>query len=67
VREVQVTGTGDPQGPPDDAAVAVVQFHVMRDVLAGGTDLAEDGPLQAGLVALDEQEVIRCPVPGRSG
>ena len=63
VREVQVTGFGDPDGPLDDAAVAVVELHVAGGVLARGLDLVEDGLLQAGLVALDEQEVVRAAVP----
>ena len=54
LREVQVAGIGDPQGPLDDAAVAVVEFHVVRGFPARGLDQVEDGPLHAGLAALDD-------------
>jgi hypothetical protein len=53
VREIDVAGVGDPQGALDDPAVAVVQFYVVRLAGAVRGDLAGDGALQAGLVALD--------------
>jgi hypothetical protein len=61
LREVQVPGVGDPQGPLDDAAVAVVDLDVVRGSPARVLDKVEDGALDAGLVALDEQEVVRVP------
>jgi hypothetical protein len=61
LREVQVPRASDPQGPLDDAAVAVVELDVIRGFLARVLDLAEDGLLEAWLVALDEQEVVRVP------
>src|ERR1022692_2581193 len=51
LREVQVSGVGDPQGPLDDAAVAVVELDVVRGFPARGLDKVEDGALHAGLVA----------------
>ena len=61
LREVQVAGVGDPQGPLDDAAVAVVDLDVVRGFPARGLDQVEDGALDARLVALDEQEIVRFP------
>src|SRR6266704_2104323 len=61
LREVQVAGTGDPQGPLDDAAVAVVELDVVGGFRARGLDQVEDGALHAGLAALDEQEAVRVP------
>ena len=54
LREVQVPGIGDPQGPLDDAAVAVVELDVVRGFPARGLDQVEDGTLDARLVALDD-------------
>jgi hypothetical protein len=53
--EVQAAGTGDPQGPLDDAAVPVVELHVVRGSPARGLDQVEDGALHPGLVALDDR------------
>jgi hypothetical protein len=55
LREVENAGVGDPQGPLDDAAVAVVELDVVRVFLARGPDQVEDGALDAGLVALDRK------------
>ena len=54
------SGAGDPEGAADDPAVAAVQLRVVR--VAGpqsALDRVEDGALESGLVALDEQEVVR--------
>ena len=62
--EVQVPGVGDPDGAADDPAVAAVQFRVVG--LAGAFLLegVEDGPLEGGLVALDDYlELPRRPGP----
>jgi hypothetical protein len=53
LREVQAAGAGDPQGPLNDTAVAVVEFDVVRGFPARGLDQVEDGALDAGLVAID--------------
>jgi hypothetical protein len=52
VGKVQVAGVGDPDGAADDAAVAAVQFCVVRLAGAFLLDGVEDGPLQEGLVSL---------------
>ena len=41
--------------------MAVVELGVVRLARAAGLDGVEDGALQAGLVPLDEQEVVRFP------
>ena len=63
LREVQVAGVGDPQGPLDDAAVAVAGLDVVRGFVARGLDQVEDGALDAGLAALGSTG--SSPIPGR--
>jgi hypothetical protein len=67
VREVQASSVGDPQGPSDDPAVAVVDLDEVRLARAAGLDGVVDGALQAALVSLDEQEVVRVPAAVLSG
>jgi hypothetical protein len=59
LREVQAAGVSDPQGPLDDVAVAIVDIDVVRGFPACGLNQVEDGPLDARLVAPDEQKIVR--------
>jgi hypothetical protein len=56
VREVRAGGVGDPQGPSDDPAVAVVDLDVVRLARAAGLDGVADGALQAALVPLTNRK-----------
>ena len=64
VREIDAVGAGDPDGAADDPAVAAVGGSVVRCSAAARADLVIDGALQAGLVALDGQQVVRFAFPG---
>jgi hypothetical protein len=63
LREVQVAGAGDPQGPLDDAAVAVAGLDVVGGFPARGLDQVEDCALHAGLAALERNAQLACPHP----
>jgi hypothetical protein len=56
VREVHADGVGDPQGSPDDPAVAVIDLDVVRLARAAGLDGVVDGALQAGLFPLTNRK-----------
>lgn len=47
--------------------MAAAESDVVGVAGAAGLDRAEDGPLQGGLVALDEQEAVRFPAAGAIG